>query len=89
MQVLHVFSMAELEQRDLLRARKEFQAWRLISEYETSLMKRELERAQTRRAEILERIRAQEFAQPTVTIVAPAELDGVKGDKPQPAPKGR
>ena len=82
-------SMAELEQRDLLRARKEFQAWRLGSEYETSLMKRELERAQTRRAEIDEQIRALKFTQPTVTIVAPAELDGVKGDKPQPAPKGR
>jgi len=82
-------SMAEEEQRDLLRARKEFQAWRLGSEYETSLMKRELERAQARRAEIDEQIRALKFTQPTVTIVDPAELDGVKGDKPQPAPKSK
>jgi chromosome segregation ATPase len=80
---------AEQQQRELLKARKEFQAWQLGSEYETSLVKRELERAQTRRAEILEQIRALEFAQPTVTIVDPAELDGAKGDKTQPAPKSQ
>jgi chromosome segregation ATPase len=82
-------SKAEAQQVDLLKTQKEFQVWRLVSEYETSLTKRELERAQARTLEVLEQFRAQEFAQPTVTIVDPAELDGVKGDKTQPAPKGR
>lgn len=82
--------VAEAQQVDLLKARKEFQAWRLGSEYETSLMKRELERAQARRAEIHEQLTALELVRPTVTIIDRAELDGGKegtGGNVQPPPK--